>query len=156
MTERTLFPEVPGPLMLLRRQRTKPHSVTQRRQARITSQIRVDRNPICALPTTAPKLLSLRPLGDDLNHGQSQKALQSDNGSGAAEGHAKHEAAGDDLNHGQSQKALHESDNGSGAAKGHAKHEAPEHGSNHGQSQKSPQETDNGSSRGCQRGTTQA
>ena len=93
--------------------------VTQRRQARITSPIRVDRNPTCMLPTTAPKPLSDEAPGDDLNHGQSQKALhESDNSSGAAKGHIKHEAPGDDLNHGQSQKALHESDNGSGAAKG--------------------------------------
>ena len=64
--------------------------------------------------------------GDDLNHGQSQKALHdSDNGSEAAKGHIKHEAPGDDLNHDQSQKALRDSDNGSGAAKGHIKHEAP-------------------------------
>jgi len=62
---------------------------------------------------------------DDLNHGQSQKALhESDNSSGAAKGHAKHEAVGDGLNHGQSQKALVESDSSSGAAKGHAKHGA--------------------------------
>jgi VCBS repeat-containing protein len=60
------------------------------------------------------------------NHGQGQPDLHdSDNGSGAAKGHIKHEAPGDDLNHGQSQKALHDSDNGSGAAKGHIKHEAP-------------------------------
>jgi hypothetical protein len=81
-----------------------------------------------------------------LNHGQSQKALhESDNGSGAAKGHAKHEASADGSNHGQSQKALQESDNGSGIAKGHVKHEASADGSNHGQSQKSPQESDNGS-----------
>jgi hypothetical protein len=61
VTEKLLFPQVPGPLMLLRRPRTKPRSVTQRRQAGITGQIRVDRNPICALPTTAPKPLSGRP-----------------------------------------------------------------------------------------------
>jgi DNA-binding NarL/FixJ family response regulator len=84
--------------------------------------------------------------GDDLNHGQSQKALhESDHSSGVAKGHAKHEAAGDELNHGQSQKALHESDHSSGAAKGHAKHEASGDGSNHGQSQKSLHESDNGS-----------
>jgi VCBS repeat-containing protein len=60
------------------------------------------------------------------NHGQWQPDLHdSDNGSGAAKGHIKHEAPGDDLNHGQSQTALHDSDNGSGAAKGYAKHEVP-------------------------------
>jgi DNA-binding NarL/FixJ family response regulator len=80
------------------------------------------------------------------NHGQSQKALQdSDNGSGAVKGHAKHEALGDDLNHGQSQKALHDSDNGSGAAKGHAKREALGDDLNHGQSQKALHDSDNGS-----------
>ena len=72
--------------------------------------------------------------GPRQNHGQSQKALHdSDNGSGAAKGHIKHEASGDDLNHGQSQKALRDSDNGSGAAKGHIKHEAPGDDLNHGQ-----------------------
>ena len=36
--------------------------------------------------------------GDDLNHGQSQKVLHaSDNSSGAANGHVKHEASGDGL-----------------------------------------------------------
>jgi DNA-binding NarL/FixJ family response regulator len=84
--------------------------------------------------------------GDDLNYGQSQKALhESDNSSGAAKGHAKHEAVGDGLNHGQSQKALHESDNSSGAAKGHAKHEAVGDGLNHGQSQKALHESNNSS-----------
>jgi hypothetical protein len=81
------------------------------------------------LPTTAlelPRGIKHEAPGDDLNHGQSQKALHaSDNGSGAAKGHIKHEAPGDDLNHGQSQTALHDSDNGSGAAKGYAKHEVP-------------------------------
>ena len=57
-TERTLFPKVPGPLTLSRRPRTKPRSVTQRRQAGITGPIRVDRNRTCMLPTTAPKPLS--------------------------------------------------------------------------------------------------
>jgi DNA-binding NarL/FixJ family response regulator len=80
------------------------------------------------------------------NHGQSQKAVHdSDNGSGAAKGHAKDEAPGDDLNHGQSQKALHVSDNGSGVAKGHAKFEAPGDDLNHGQSQKALHVSDNGS-----------
>ncbi|WP_426533689.1 LuxR C-terminal-related transcriptional regulator [Bradyrhizobium sp. McL0615] len=80
------------------------------------------------------------------NHGQGQPALHdSDNGSGAAKGHIKHEAPGDDLNHGQSQKALHDSDNGSGAAKGHIKHEAPGDDLNHGQSQKALHDSDNGS-----------
>ena len=80
------------------------------------------------------------------NHGQWQPDLHaSDNGSGAAKGHAKHEAPGDDLNHGQSQKALHDSDNGSGAAKGHVKHEAPGDDLNHGQSQKALHDSDNGS-----------
>ncbi|WP_155794977.1 response regulator transcription factor [Bradyrhizobium japonicum] len=84
--------------------------------------------------------------GDEFNHDQPQKALhQSDNGSVAAKGHAKHETLGDGSNHGQSQKALHESDDGSVAAKGHAKHETLGHGSNHGQSQKALQESDNGS-----------
>jgi hypothetical protein len=84
--------------------------------------------------------------GDDLNHGQSQKAPHaSDNGSGAAQGHAKHEAPEDDLNHGQSQKALHASDDGTGAAKGHAKHEAPADDINHGQSQKALHASDDGS-----------
>jgi hypothetical protein len=60
------------------------------------------------------------------NHGQGQPDLHdSDNGSGVAKGHIKHEAPGNDLNHGQAQKALHDSDNGSGAAKGHIKHEVP-------------------------------
>jgi hypothetical protein len=80
------------------------------------------------------------------NHGQWQPDLHvSDNGSGAAKGHIKHEAPGDDLNHGQSQKALHVSDNGSGAAKGHAKHEAPGDDLNHGQSQKALHASGNGS-----------
>src|SRR4051794_3893788 len=80
------------------------------------------------------------------NHGQGQPDLHdSDNGSGAAKGHIKHEAPGDDLNHGQSQKALHDSDNGSGAAKGHIKHEAPGDDLNHGQSQKALHDSDNGS-----------
>jgi DNA-binding NarL/FixJ family response regulator len=80
------------------------------------------------------------------NHGQGQPALHdSDNGSGAAKGHIKHEAPGDDLNHGQSQKALHDSDNGSGAAKGHIKHEVPGDDLNHGQSQKALHDSDNGS-----------
>jgi hypothetical protein len=84
--------------------------------------------------------------GEDLDHGQSQKALhESNNSPGAAKGHAKHEVAGDDLNHGQSRKALHESDNGSGAAKGHAKHEVAGDDLNHGQSQKALHESDNGS-----------
>ena len=149
-TEGTPFPKVPGPLTLSRRPRTKPRSVTQRRQARITSPIMVNRSPTCMLPTTAPELprgiSSSEAPGDDLNHGQSQKALHdSDNGSGAAKGHVKHEAPGDDLNHGQSQKALHDSDNGSGAAKGHIKHEAPGDDLNHGQSQKALHDSDNGS-----------
>ena len=80
------------------------------------------------------------------NHGQWQPDLHaSDNGSGAAKEHAKHEAPGDDLNHGQSQKALHDSDNGSGAAKGHTKHEAPGDDLNHGQSQKTLHDSENGS-----------
>ena len=80
------------------------------------------------------------------NHGQGQPDLHdSDNGSGAAKGHIKHEAPGNDLNHGQSQKALHDSDNGSGAAKGHIKHEAPGNDLNHGQSQKALHDSDNGS-----------
>jgi VCBS repeat-containing protein len=80
------------------------------------------------------------------NHGQGQPDLHdSDNGSGAAKGHIKHEAPGDDLNHGQSQMALHDSDNGSGAAKGHIKHEAPGDDLNHGQSQKALHDSDNGS-----------
>jgi DNA-binding NarL/FixJ family response regulator len=80
------------------------------------------------------------------SQGQSQPDLHaSDNGSGAAKEHVKHEAPGDDLNHGQSQKALHASDNGPGAAKGHAKHEAPGDDLNHGQSQKALHDSDNGS-----------
>jgi len=80
------------------------------------------------------------------SQGQSQKTPHaSDNGSGAAQGHAKHEAPGDDLNHGQSQKTPHASDNGSGAAQGHAKHEAPGDDLNHGQSQKALHASDNGS-----------
>jgi len=80
------------------------------------------------------------------SQGQSQPDLHApDNGSGAAKGHAKHEAPGDDLNHGQSQKALHAPDNGSGAAKEHAKHEAPGDDLNHGQSQKALHAPDNGS-----------
>src|SRR3954463_2565981 len=78
------------------------------------------------------------------NHGQWQPD-DSDNGSGAAKGHAKHEAPGDDLKHGQSQKALHDSDNGSGAAKGHAKREAPGDDLKDGQSQKALHDSDNGS-----------
>ena len=71
--------------------------------------------------------LKMRPDSPTSPRRPSQKALHdSDNGSGAAKGHIKHEAPGDDLNHGQSQKALHGSDNGSGAAKGHIKHEANE------------------------------
>jgi hypothetical protein len=70
------------------------------------------------------------------SQGQSQPDLHaSDNGSGAAQEHAKHEAPEDDLNHGQAQKALHASDDRSGAAKGHAKHEALGDDINHGQSQ---------------------
>jgi hypothetical protein len=85
-------------------------------------------------------------VGDDLNHGQSQKALhESENISGAAKAHAKHEAAGDDLNHGQSQKALRESDNSSEVTKGHAKHEAAGDDVNHGQSQKPLHVSDNSS-----------
>jgi DNA-binding NarL/FixJ family response regulator len=89
--------------------------------------------------------------GDDLNHGKSQKALhESDNSSGAAKGHAKHEAVGDGLNHGQSQKALHESDNSSGAAKGHAKHETAGGDSNRGQAHGDLQAFENGSAAGKQ------
>jgi DNA-binding NarL/FixJ family response regulator len=79
------------------------------------------------------------------SQGQSQKALHaSDNGSGGAKEHAKHEPPGDELSHGQSQQALHASDYGSGAAKGHAKHETPGDDLNHGQSQKALQASDNG------------
>jgi len=61
--------------------------------------------------------------GDDLNHGQSQKALREFENSGTGKENGKHEAAVDDSNHGQAQKALHDADNGSAAATGHAKHE---------------------------------
>jgi DNA-binding NarL/FixJ family response regulator len=84
--------------------------------------------------------------GNDINHGQSQKALdESDDGSGGGKGEAKHEASGDGLNHGQSQKALDESDDGSGGGKGEAKHEASGDGLNHVQSQKTLHESDNDS-----------
>ncbi|MCD9112405.1 response regulator transcription factor [Bradyrhizobium japonicum] len=97
-------------------------------------------------PDNNSEAAKLETAGDSLNHGQSQKALhESDDGSVAAKGHAKHETLGDGSNHGQSQKALHESDDGSVAAKGHAKHETLGDGSNHGQSQKALQEFDNGS-----------
>jgi DNA-binding NarL/FixJ family response regulator len=66
------------------------------------------------------------------SHGQSQLHAP-EGGSGAAKGHAKHEAPGDDLNPGQVQKALRDSDNSPGAAKGHAKHEAPGEDLNPGQ-----------------------
>jgi hypothetical protein len=79
------------------------------------------------------------------NHGQWQPD-DFDNGSGAAKGHAKHEAPGDDLKHGQSQKALHDSDDGSGAAKGHAKHEAPGDDLKDGQSQKALHDSDDAKS----------
>ncbi|MDI3564003.1 response regulator transcription factor [Bradyrhizobium sp. Arg816] len=83
--------------------------------------------------------------GDELNHGQSHKALHDfDNGTRAAKGHAKHEASGGELNHGQLQKALHDSDNGTGAAKGHAKHEVSGDELNHGQSQKVLHASENG------------
>jgi len=86
------------------------------------------------------------PAGRDNEPSQSQKALHaSDNSSGAAKGHAKHEAPADDSNHGQSQKALHASDYSSGDAKGHAKHEASADDSNHGQSQKALHASDNSS-----------
>src|SRR3954463_16620517 len=78
------------------------------------------------------------------NHGQWQPD-DFDNGSGAAKGHAKHEAPGDDLKHGQWQKALHGYDDGSGAAKGHAKREAPGDDLKDGQSQKALHDSDNGS-----------
>ncbi|OIM92046.1 hypothetical protein BLN97_24185 [Bradyrhizobium elkanii] len=58
VTGKSLFPEVRGPLMLLRRQRTKPRSGAPRRQAGTAGQITVDPNSICALPT---KPLSVRP-----------------------------------------------------------------------------------------------
>ena len=76
--------------------------------------------------------------------------MKSDNSSGAAKGHAKHEAVGDGLNHGQSQKALHESDNSSGAAKGHAKHETAGEDSNRGQAHGDLQAFENGSAAGKQ------
>jgi hypothetical protein len=80
------------------------------------------------------------------NYGQWQSDLHaSESRSGAAKGHAEHEAPEDDLNHGQSQQALHDSDNGSGAAKGRTKHEAPEDDLNHGQSQQALHDSDNGS-----------
>ena len=61
--------------------------------------------------------------GDDLNHGQSQKALhESDDGSGAAKDHAKHEAAGEDSNRGQSRGDLQTFEDGSVAGKQHAQH----------------------------------
>jgi DNA-binding NarL/FixJ family response regulator len=91
---------------------------------------------------------NVAPQGDatQAGEGQSEPELRtSDNGSGNANEHAKHEPAGDGLNHGQSQKVLHESDNGSGAAKGHAKDEAVGDGLNHGQSKKALHESDNGS-----------
>ncbi|MCG2671691.1 LuxR C-terminal-related transcriptional regulator [Bradyrhizobium sp. GCM10023182] len=79
---------------------------------------------------------------DDLNHGQSQKALhESDHTSGAAKGHVKNEDAVDSLNHGHSQKAVQESEHTSGAAKGHAKNEAAADSLTHGQSQKAVHES---------------
>lgn len=61
--------------------------------------------------------------GDDLNHGQSQKALhESDNASGAAKGHAKHEAPGEDSNREQAYGDLQTFEDGSAAGKQHAQH----------------------------------
>ena len=91
------------------------------------------------------------PAGRDNEPSQSQKALHaSDNSSGAAKGHAKHEAPADDSNHGQSQKALHASDYSSGDAKGHAKHEASADDSNHGQAHRDLQAFEEGSATGKQ------
>ena len=78
--------------------------------------------------------------------GQSQPNLgASNNGSGAAKEHTKHEVPGDDLNPAQSQKALHASDDGSGAVKGNAKDEPTGDDLNHGQSQKALHASDNSS-----------
>jgi len=83
-------------------------------------------NVVAAAANEGPRDTTQVGQDNEPNHGQGQPDLHdSDNGSGAAKGHIKHEAPGDDLNHGQSQKALHDSDNGSGAAKGHIKHEVP-------------------------------
>lgn len=85
-------------------------------------------------------------LGDDLNHGQSQKTLRlSEEGSGTPK--AKHETPGDDLNHGQSQKALHASDDG---AKGQAKHRVSGDDSNHGQAHRDLQAFEERSTAGKQ------
>jgi DNA-binding NarL/FixJ family response regulator len=112
-------------------------------QARSQSDLRASDDSSEATKSEAP--------GDFSNHGQSQKALhESDNGSGAAKGHAKQEATGDGLNHGQSQKALHESDDGSGAAKGHDKHEALGEDSNRGQAHGTLQTFEDGSAPGKQ------
>jgi hypothetical protein len=82
--------------------------------------------------------------GEDINHGQSQKALRLDEeGFGTAKG--KDVTLGDGPNHGQSQKALHTSDEGPGAAKGHAKHEAPGDDTNHGQAHRGLQAFEEGS-----------
>ncbi|WP_375778652.1 LuxR C-terminal-related transcriptional regulator [Bradyrhizobium sp. ma5] len=103
-------------------------------QGRSQSDLRAPDNNSEAAKLEAP--------GDDLNHGQSQKALhEADHTSGAVKGHAKNEAAGESLNHGHSQKAVHESDHTSGAAKGHAKNEAAADSLNHDQSQKAAHES---------------
>ena len=58
--------------------------------------------------------------GDDLNQGQSQKALQASDNSAVANGHAKHDAPGDDLNHGQAHRDLQASEEASASSKQHA------------------------------------
>ena len=75
--------------------------------------------------------------GDNSNHGQSQKTPHrvSDNSSGAAKGHAKHEASGDGLNHGQSQKACMSPTTAPELPRG-TPSMRPGDGLNHGQSQK--------------------
>jgi DNA-binding NarL/FixJ family response regulator len=89
-------------------------------------------NGVSAAANEAPQ-----PDTTQAGQGQPQPNLgASNNGSGAANEHTKHEVPGDDSNPGPSQKALHASDNGSGAVKGHAKDEPAGDDLNHGQSQK--------------------